>query len=367
MPRVGCANGPFFPASALDLPPPLIEDSSTPEVADAIAPFLEGAEGGLWPQDGWRVLEIVESDHVLIVHPGSNELPSVAFMSVEWNGDEWRWSGSSIPNDCILVVEPRAEDGAIVDWRVDPTVEPPRPETTTLILEATERGCASGQPMGDRLNEPEVTFTNDAVLIRLTTQPREGGQNCPGNPSQRVEVELAEPLRNRKIRDARETDLGELQDILQALIESDEATQPTGENSEPAEEATGLPLECDAEVAGQIATEIVDALLAQLVDAGTNGDFRSAAELWTGFYADDDASGFLRGLVERNGWLLDGELETVAVDSYTHPQYCPGKVVAVTDQQRRGTFAVLVDPTGTIQRIQHPNELPGPLRSPPQA
>lgn len=72
--------------------------------------------------------------------------------------------------------------------------------------------------MGARLNDPKVTLTDNAVLILLTTEPREGFQDCPGNPNQRVEIELSEPLGERKVRDARSTDLGELREILEQLI-----------------------------------------------------------------------------------------------------------------------------------------------------
>lgn len=216
--RIGCPSGPFFPISALDSAPPLIEDSAVPEVADAIAPFLSSGEGDFWPQDGWRVLELVVDQQVELVHPGSAEAPGVAFMSATWNGGQWQWSGSSIPGDCVLVTEAEGGDGSIVEWVVDPDGDPIGPETTTLVLLATERGCASGQPMGDRLREPLVTVTDDAIRILLSTEPREGDQECPGNPSQRVEIELPEPLGDRELLDARDTDLGDLADVLADLI-----------------------------------------------------------------------------------------------------------------------------------------------------
>ena len=159
-------------------------------MADALAPFLEGEEGAFWPQEGWRVLEIVEGEQVQVVHPGTPESPSLAFMSATWSTDGWRWSGASRSDACVLVVEPSPDGGTVVDWEIDPAAEPLDPDTTTLSLLATERGCASGQAMGDRLHDPDVTFTDDAVLIRLTTEPRDGGQECPGNRSQRVEIEL---------------------------------------------------------------------------------------------------------------------------------------------------------------------------------
>lgn len=217
-PRVGCPFGPFFPLSALDAPPPLIAASEVPDVADAIAPFLAGEEGAFWPQDGWRVLEVVDAERVLVVHPGSVDSEGVAFMTVSWTDGGWQWSGSSFPGGCVLVLEPEEDKGSVVEWRLDPTVTPPDADATTLVLEATERECASGRPMGDRLNEPEVTLTDEAVLILLTAQRLDGDQDCPGNPSQRVEIQLPEPLGQRELRDARSTDLGELSELLRELL-----------------------------------------------------------------------------------------------------------------------------------------------------
>ena len=356
--RVGCPNGPYFPAEALDSPPPLVEDSQVPEVAEALAPFLESEEGDYWPQAGWRVLEATEGGRVLVVHPGSPEDPSLAFMSTEWGADGWRWSGASRPGDCVLVVEPSSEDGAVVDWEIDPDAESPGPNTTTLTLLATERGCASGQPMGERLHEPDVTLTDDAVLIRLTTEPRDGDQACPGNPSQRVEIDLGEPLGRRAIRDARDTDLGDFRDLLQALLDGDGA-EPALDPNEAPEDTTAanttevrLEPDCDSEAVSAIARDAVDVLLTRLIDGAADGDFGPAADLWTGYYTEPDPDGFLETLVESQPWLVEGNLETIVVDAFAFPTTCPSKVVAVTDQDRRGTFAVLVDSEGTIQRIQ---------------
>ncbi|MEM9655836.1 MAG: hypothetical protein AAGA65_27370 [Actinomycetota bacterium] len=143
------------------------------------------------------------------------------------------------------------------------------------------------------------------------------------------------------------------------VVTAAETTEAGHLDEEVEDDAAAAIPSCDAEATSQVAVDIVDNLLVRLVEGGASGDFEPAAELWTGFYADDNAAKFLRGLVESNGWLLDGELVLTAVDSYTDPRFCPGKVVAVTDLELRGAFAVLVDPTGTIQRIQHPDDAQG--------
>lgn len=220
--RIGCEFGPFFPASALDTAPPLIEDSDVPEVADAIASFLTGGEGEAgWPQQNWRVLEVVPEDRVQLVHPGDAAAPHLAFMSASWEDGLWRWSGAGIPGSCALMLEPDDASGT-VEWVLDPAGPAPDASSTEVTLLATEQGCASGQPMGDRLNPPNVSMTADAVLIELNSRLPEGdAQTCPGNPSQSVVVTLPEPLGDRELRDARTTDLGELRTVLLELIDAE--------------------------------------------------------------------------------------------------------------------------------------------------
>jgi hypothetical protein len=322
--RVGCPNGPFFPLASLDTLPPLIEDSSVPDVADAIAPFLGSEEGNFWPQDGWRVLEVVDGERVQLVHPGSPETQAVAFMSADWTGEAWRWSGSSIPNDCVLVVEPSTDDGVVVDWQVDPGAEPLGPDATKVVLQATERGCASGQPMGDRLNEPEVTSTDDAVLILLTAQPPEGdAQDCPGNPSQRVEIDLPEPLGQRELRDARATDLGELRLLLEQLIDN-ESEQQEAQHGTTAPDSGG----CDP----ALVVETVDGALASArlqpgVAAWTTPSSSVFAAQTT---APEDFAVVLGFDCSWAGMQVVGDHERYAVAAWTGDRM--GAVIQATDQ-----------------------------------
>lgn len=220
--RVGCEFGPFFPVEVLDSLPPLILDSTVPEVADAIAPFLESEEGAFWPQDGWRVLEVIPEELVQLVHPSNAEFPQIAFMAAEWTGDGWKWGGSSIPNNCELMLDPSMIDGNIVEWILDPAADAPTPESTSISILATEQACASGQEMGERFNDPQVAFTDDAVFLLLTARPPDGdSQECPGNPPRAVTIELNQPLGARALLDERSTDLGDLDGILHQLLEGE--------------------------------------------------------------------------------------------------------------------------------------------------
>lgn len=171
---------------------------------DAIDPFLESGEGGQWPQDAeWRVAHADED---------SREAPKAtlvaraddgfAWMNLAMTNGEWRWSGSSIGGDCELHVV--IENRSTVEWEVIES----SPQSSIVRVRANERGCASGQAMGDRLRDPVVTLTPEVAYILLVADlPLGEFQECPGNPSVDVEVELSEPLGDREVRNT-QTSLG---------------------------------------------------------------------------------------------------------------------------------------------------------------
>lgn len=197
---IGCRSGPSFPLAALGSIAPV----ALPEyefVAAAIEPFLSSPEGAFWPQNGWHVLHAT-GETVLLVHvesganPGADE---VSFMTVSRTGDEWAWSGSSATDNCELqtVLPPGLSR---VDWLVDPGV-PIDPDATEISVLATERECASGQPMGDRLLEPDIVITDDAIYLAFAARAQDGAQTCQGNPETQVTVQLPEPIGDRPILD----------------------------------------------------------------------------------------------------------------------------------------------------------------------
>lgn len=87
-------------------------------------------------------------------------------------------------------------------------------DSTSVALLVTERSCASGQAMGNRLLDPEVVTTDDAVLITFAAEPPvPAEQTCQGNPEQPILVELPESLGNRTLRDGLSIGLN-LEDFL---------------------------------------------------------------------------------------------------------------------------------------------------------
>lgn len=202
---IGCPSGPTFPASALDDITPLA-DSGRDEIRAAMEPFLQSEEGGFWPQDGWSILHEEEKSMIVV----ARQPAGVSFMTLERRGGTWEWAGASGAQACPLRLDPGKFN--TVEWTLDGPI--PQPEATTFTVLVTERECVSGQPIGDRLLGPEVVMTDTEVLLAFAaTRPPGLDQNCQGNPTDRVEVELSEPIGDRTIRNGLEV-LGNLENLL---------------------------------------------------------------------------------------------------------------------------------------------------------
>ncbi|MEA2010253.1 MAG: hypothetical protein U9N78_06075 [Actinomycetota bacterium] len=194
---IGCNGARMFPVSALDHVA-FLSESDLPDVEEAIRPFLEGGEGAFWPQEDWRVLHRTD-DHVLLVYSDpAGEGPRIAFMDVDKEGDEWRWGGSSMGDECPLEVAVHDRLGD-VEWRLDPTAESLTLESTVIHVLVTGRQCSDGQPLGDRLLGPQVVVTDTEVLIAFAAQPLGGAHTCPGNPEEPVTIELSGPIGGRVV------------------------------------------------------------------------------------------------------------------------------------------------------------------------
>jgi hypothetical protein len=207
---LGCPSGPFFPASALDEIRPL-EGSGLSEIEAAMRDFLDDEEGQFWPQDGWEILHET-GDRVQLLHVSG--LDGFAFINVERETGDWRWAGASAHGDCPLRTSlPPGLN--IVEWRIDPSADPLTPQSTTVAVLVTERECASGQAMNERLVGPEVVTTNQAVFIAFAAEPPPGhAQSCQGNPEQAVIVDLPEALGDRDLLDGLAV-AGNLEDFLE--------------------------------------------------------------------------------------------------------------------------------------------------------
>lgn len=197
-PLVGCLSGPVFPLSALVAVAPV--ETAPAGVQEQLAAWLANEEGQFWPQTGWQVLYASDGEYQL-VHAATNP-DAVAFMTVQQRDGVWDWAGASSGGSCPLQFQ--LDDGVgIVEWELDPQQPKPTAEDTVVHVLATERACASAQPMGDRLNDPVVLQGETTVSITFSVQPLTGDQNCPSNPPTAVEIDLGEPLGDRQLVDGR--------------------------------------------------------------------------------------------------------------------------------------------------------------------
>lgn len=205
-----------------------------PEIVEAVSPFLESEEGAFWPQDGWQVITVSETEALVVVLQteaqvraqlegidgvqvdesfGDGDPLTLSLQSAELRDDTWQWTGSSVGEDCELET-PVPEGVHRVDWEIDPAASALTPTSTSIDLLANERECVSGEPMGDRFRAPMVIETDTAVLITMTATPPEADFfTCPGNPSQPVTITLASPLGEREILEG-STTIGRLSDFI---------------------------------------------------------------------------------------------------------------------------------------------------------
>lgn len=100
-----------------------------------------------------------------------------------------------------------------VDWRLDRAFPRPGPDSTEIHLRVTERDCASGQAMGDRLLGPQIVETDQSVVVAFAAIAQYDGQDCQGNPSTSVTVTLPSPLADRDLVDGTVVTI-DIRDIL---------------------------------------------------------------------------------------------------------------------------------------------------------
>ena len=74
-------------------------------------------------------------------------------------------------------------------------------EATSIDVLVNEVGCASGEPADGRIATPEISYSDDAVVVTLRVVPRPGPQTCPSNPDTEYTLELDDPLGERQLLD----------------------------------------------------------------------------------------------------------------------------------------------------------------------
>ena len=125
----------------------------------------------------------------------------------------WKWAGSAAGGECPLRTSSAVGTNSVT-WRFDPDADPPAADSTSFTVLVSERECASGKAMGNRLLGPEVVFTDAVVYLAFAATPLPDlEQTCPSNPEQSVTIDLPKPLGNRTIEDGLAV-AGNLRDYL---------------------------------------------------------------------------------------------------------------------------------------------------------
>ena len=180
-----------FGADILAAPPRQDQDALNP-IAAAVRGEIAGSGGSL-PARGWRLIgsDATHADFIALDAAGGLQVIALMNVNAAWTLD--------LEGSCYatLVVAEGVGPAAWI-WG-----SPGAPGPTTQILDAlvTERACASGRNATGRIIGPVVVPTADMVLVFFGVHPRPGVQDCQGNPSTRVPVDLGQRLGSRKLLD----------------------------------------------------------------------------------------------------------------------------------------------------------------------
>jgi hypothetical protein len=182
-----------FGSNVLTAPERQDQDAPTPAAAvvrEEIA--TAGSESGL-PARGWRLIGADVTHQEFIARGVDGRLVNIVVTNV--NG---RWTLDERGSCYAAVV---LANGAVTASWAWGSPDRPGPTTQTFDALVTERSCASGQSADGRIVGPIVVTTADLVLVVFGTHPRPGSQDCQGNPSSRVHVDLGAPLGTRQLLD----------------------------------------------------------------------------------------------------------------------------------------------------------------------
>ena len=194
--RYACGGFPFDPSIADDLG---IGEAGIDDLAAALRAALE--PGGLpdagieLPRAGWHQAG-QDATSGEFVHFANGRVTYIRFqreIGAAWRATRW---GDCQP-EIIL------PDGlGVATWEPDPAEPAPGPRTTQFTALVTERACASGRSADGRILGPRVLSLEDRVIVVFGVRPLGGEfQECPGNPSSRITVDLGEPLGDRELVD----------------------------------------------------------------------------------------------------------------------------------------------------------------------
>ena len=87
-------------------------------------------------------------------------------------------------------------------WWLDPAAPPPAAGVATVKVLVRENACSSGTSGAERVDPPDMSFSETAITVRVDIRRRAGGQDCQGTPPFPFTLELPEPVGGRALLDA---------------------------------------------------------------------------------------------------------------------------------------------------------------------
>ncbi|MGI9015709.1 MAG: DUF6174 domain-containing protein [Euzebya sp.] len=190
-----CAGLPFDPEELL-----AGEDATQREgmLYDALRRVLAEDSGfGEYPPGPWfEIGQTEDTAQFLAAYPDGFDSDGVlgVYLILELESGEWNWRGAGQCRPTAYLPE-----YGPATWALDSASL--TPDATTFTAQVTELVCASGQSSEGRVQDPVVQYWEDTVVVTFFVESLTGDQNCQGNPSTPVEVELTQPLGGRQLLD----------------------------------------------------------------------------------------------------------------------------------------------------------------------
>lgn len=195
--RYSCAGPPGFLPTLLDEPGTgELEDHTSAEALRAI--LADDPMGfGYLPDSGWWLVSRDEKEAQYIARLAEVLESPFGYVSLQVRGGTWAFTsgGSCLPE---VVLEGRV---AAV-WALPSNQPAPHRGAVEFTALVTDRICTGGQPVGDRLLPPLVTYTERSVYVVFSARPYQGLTTCQGKPPTETLVRLRESLGNRNLLDA---------------------------------------------------------------------------------------------------------------------------------------------------------------------
>jgi hypothetical protein len=147
------------------------------------------------PDTGWHLvgMDARSAEFVTLGGDLGMKMVEVASGPAGWKVNGW--------GDCQARV---VLAGGLGDarWAFDPAQPAPEATTQVFVAMVTENACNSGKPADGRIVGPQLIKSPASILVIFAVRPAPGDiALCPSNPATRVQVDLGEPLGDRKLLD----------------------------------------------------------------------------------------------------------------------------------------------------------------------